>query len=73
MQPTNAAALRNVLGGARGAYRDIVLLNAGAAVLVGGKATTLRDGVALAASSIDSGAARAALERLVTVTNAGGA
>ena len=44
----NAAHIRAVLGGAKGAYRDIVLLNAGAALLVAGKAKTLRDGVALA-------------------------
>lgn len=65
----NAAALKEVLAGAKGAYRDIVLLNAGAALLVGGKAQTLREGVGLAAASIDSGAARAALERLVAATS----
>jgi anthranilate phosphoribosyltransferase len=64
----NAAALKEVLAGARGAYRDIVLLNAGAALVVGGKAQTLREGVSLAARSIDSGAAKAALKRLVTAT-----
>ena len=65
----NAAALRAVLGGAKGAYRDIVLLNAGAALVVGGKAPDLRDGVALAAASIDGGAARGALERLISASN----
>jgi anthranilate phosphoribosyltransferase len=65
----NAAALRAVLGGAKGAYRDIVLLNAGAALVVGGKAADLRDGVALAAASIDGGAARGALERLISASN----
>lgn len=65
----NAAALRDVLGGAKGAYRDIVLMNAGAALVVGGKAADLRDGVGLAAAAIDSGAARAALERLVSASN----
>ncbi len=65
----NAAALRAVLAGARGAYRDIVLLNAGAALVVGGKATTLADGVRLAAGAIDDGRARAALDRLVAASN----
>jgi anthranilate phosphoribosyltransferase len=68
----NAAALRQVLAGARGAYRDIVLLNAGAALVVGARAQTLHEGVALAAASIDSGAAGAALERLIAATNASG-
>jgi anthranilate phosphoribosyltransferase len=65
----NAAALRQVLDGARGAYRDIVLLNTAAALVVGGRVQTLADGVGIAAASIDSGAARAALERLVAATN----
>jgi anthranilate phosphoribosyltransferase len=65
---TNAAALRAVLGGARGAYRDIVLMNAGAALVVGGKAESLRQGATLAAAAIDTGAARAALDKLVDVT-----
>ena len=65
----NAAALRQVLDGARGAYRDIVLLNTAAALVVGGRVQTLVDGVGVAAASIDSGAARAALERLVAATN----
>ena len=66
----NAAALRDVLDGVAGAYRDIVLLNAGASLVVGGKADDLRAGVALAAQSIDSGAARAALERLIAASRA---
>ena len=65
----NAAALRQVLDGARGAYRDIVLVNTAAALVVGGRVQTLVDGVGIAAASIDSGAARAALERLVAATN----
>lgn len=66
---TNAAALRAVLGGAHGPYRDIVLLNAAAALIVAGKAADLRAGVALAAESIDTGAATRALDRLVAITN----
>ena len=65
----NAAYVRAVLGGAKGPYRDIVLLNAGAALLVVGKAKTLRDGVALAAESIDSGKALAVLEALVPLSH----
>lgn len=67
---TNAAAIRELLGGMKGPFRDIVLLNAAAALIVGGKATSLTDGVALATHAIESGAARAALQRLVDVTNA---
>ena len=66
----NAADLRQVLDGRAGAYRDIVLLNAAAALIVSERAGTLRDGVALAARSIDDGQARAALDRLVAITNA---
>jgi anthranilate phosphoribosyltransferase len=66
---TNAEALRGVLDGAPGAYRDIVLLNAAAALVVADKATDLKQGVALAAESIASGKAKAALERLVAITN----
>lgn len=64
----NAKALRGVLAGEPGAYRDIVLLNTGAALLVGGAATDLADGVVRAAASIDSGAAAAALARLIAIT-----
>jgi anthranilate phosphoribosyltransferase len=67
---TNAAAIRELLSGRKGPFRDIVLLNTAAALIVGGKATSLTDGVALATHAIESGAARAALQRLVDVTNA---
>lgn len=67
----NAAALRTVLGGEKNAYRDITLLNAGAALMVAGVADDLRAGVAKAAEAIDSGAALVALERLVAVSNRG--
>ena len=66
---TNARALRNLLQGETGAYRDIVVLNAAAALIVAGKASGLEDGVTRAQSSIDSGRAAAALDRLVAVTN----
>jgi anthranilate phosphoribosyltransferase len=65
----NAAQIRAVLGGLRGSFRDIVLLNAAAALLVAGKAKTLREGVALAAESIDSGKALAVLDALVRVSH----
>jgi anthranilate phosphoribosyltransferase len=66
----NAAAARAVLGGESGPRRDIVLLNAGAAIYVGGKAETLAGGVEKAASTIDSGAAETLLERLIAATAA---
>jgi len=65
----NAQALQALLDGAPGAYRDIVLLNSAAALIVADKAQDLREGVAMAAHSIDSGSARAALHRLVQVSN----
>ncbi len=64
----NAAHIRAVLQGNQGPLRDIVLLNAAAALLVAGKATTLREGVALAADSIDSGKAMKVLEALVQLS-----
>ena len=65
----NAAAIRAVLDGKPGPFRDIVLLNAAAAMIVGGKAQNLIDGVALATHAVETGAARAALAKLVEVTN----
>ena len=64
----NALALREVLSGRASAYRDIVLLNTAAALVVGGQAASLADGVQRAAKSIDSGAAVRALERLIAVS-----
>lgn len=65
----NAAHIRAVLQGNQGPLRDIVLLNAAAALLVSSKAKTLRDGVALAAESIDSGKAMKVLEALVRLSH----
>jgi anthranilate phosphoribosyltransferase len=62
---TNAKALRDVLAGAKGAYRDVVLMNAAAVFVVSDKAETLADGVVLAAASIDGGHAQASLDKLV--------
>ena len=65
----NAAAIREVLAGKPGPFRDIVLLNSAAALIVGGRVRSLAEGVAEAARSIDSGQASAALDRLIAVTN----
>jgi anthranilate phosphoribosyltransferase len=67
---TNAAAIRDLLDGKKGPFRDIVLLNTAAALIVGGKASSLTDGVAIAVHAIESGAARAALAKLIDITNA---
>jgi anthranilate phosphoribosyltransferase len=66
----NAAALIRVLDGEPSAYRDIVLINAAAGLVVADKVATLQEGVALAARSIDTGAARARLHKLIAVSNA---
>jgi anthranilate phosphoribosyltransferase len=66
----NAAALTALLGGAHSAYRDIVLLNSAAALIVADRVDKLKDGVALAVEAIDSGRARETLQRLVAVSNA---
>jgi anthranilate phosphoribosyltransferase len=66
----NAAAFRALLDGAKGAYRDAVLLNAAAALMVADQVTSLKDGVARAAESIDSGAAKAKLATLARLTHA---
>lgn len=66
---TNAAAIHALLQGEPGPYRDIVLLNSAAALVVAGKADGLADGIEKAAASIDSGRAARALDRLVAVTD----
>lgn len=66
----NAAALRALLDGAPGAYRDAVLLNAAAALVVADKATSLTEGVDMARQSIDSGAAKGKVADLARLTNA---
>ncbi|QGH36467.1 anthranilate phosphoribosyltransferase [Gracilibacillus salitolerans] len=65
----NAEILRNVLEGNKGPHRDTVLLNAGLGIFANGKADTVQKGVELARESIDSGAALAKLENLVTISN----
>ncbi|MGR3378499.1 anthranilate phosphoribosyltransferase [Salipiger abyssi] len=64
----NAEAFRALLDGAKTAYRDAVLLNAAAALVVAGKAADLREGVAMATQSIDSGAAKAKVTALAEAT-----
>jgi anthranilate phosphoribosyltransferase len=64
----NAAALMALLDGAAGPYRDVVLLNAAAALVVAGRAASLREGAVMAARSIDSGAAATVLTRLKQAT-----
>jgi anthranilate phosphoribosyltransferase len=65
----NTAALRALLDGETGPYRDIVVLNAAASLVVAGKASTLKEGVVMAGEAIASGAAKAALDKLVSVSN----
>jgi anthranilate phosphoribosyltransferase len=65
----NAARMVVMLDGRLGPVRDIVLLNAAAALIVAGRACDLRDGVTQAARSIDSGGAKRVLERLIAITN----
>jgi anthranilate phosphoribosyltransferase len=65
----NAAALLRLLGGEQGAYRTIAVFNAAAALVAAGRADTLFDGARMAEKSIESGAARSALEKLIAVSN----
>lgn len=65
----NAAAITRLLDGEKGPYRDIVLLNSAAALIVAGRVSDLKQGVEMAAQAIDSGAAKKALARLVAVSN----
>lgn len=65
----NAKITREILGGAKGHKRNAVLMNAGAALYIGGKAETLKAGIALAAEIIDSGKALETLDKLIEVSN----
>ncbi|UWU75637.1 anthranilate phosphoribosyltransferase [Bradyrhizobium huanghuaihaiense] len=66
----NAVALQNVLDGEPGRFRNAALLNAAAALVVAGRASTLQEGVALGQEALDGGAAAARLKRLIAVSNA---
>ena len=65
----NAAALRAVMDGVAGPYRDVTIYNAAGALIVAGKATDLKDGAVQAAASIDDGKAKAALDKMIAITN----
>jgi anthranilate phosphoribosyltransferase len=65
----NAEAIQDVLAGKKTPLRDIAILNAAAALIVAGLAANLTDGAAMGAHSIESGAAKLALDRLVAITN----
>ena len=65
----NAAITRAILAGEKGPKRDAVLMNAGAALYIGGKAASLADGITLAAKLIDSGMAAATLDKVIEVSN----
>ncbi len=65
----NAEITRRILAGEKGPKRDTVLMNAGAALYIGGKADSFAGGIALAAELIDSGKAAAVLEKLIAVSN----
>jgi anthranilate phosphoribosyltransferase len=65
----NAVIIQSILGGQLGPRRDIVLLNAGAALFVGEKASSVEDGIKLAADAIDSGRAKDKLNKLIFLTN----
>ena len=67
----NAALMRDILDGKPGPLRDIVTLNAGAALVIAGLADELADGVSLAQAAIDSGKAKATLDGLVAISNSG--
>lgn len=66
----NAGIVLEVLAGAKGPRRDVVLLNAGASLFVGGKANSVREGIEQAARAIDSGAARHTLNEMVAASKA---
>ena len=66
----NAAAIRRVFGGEHGGSRDAILLNAAGAIAAGGHAADLREGIAVARETLDSGAAAARLDELVEFTRA---
>ena len=61
--------MKGLLAGKKGPIRDIVLLNAGAMIFIGGGVESLRDGVNLAIESIDSGKAKDKLDALINVSN----
>jgi anthranilate phosphoribosyltransferase len=67
---SNAAALKQVLEGKKGPFRDVAIFNAAAALIVAGRAKDLKEAAALATHAIDSGEAEGTLDRLIAVSNA---
>jgi anthranilate phosphoribosyltransferase len=65
----NGAAIRTLLSGEKGPFRDIVVFNASASLIVAGKVDDLKEGVALAQAAIDDGKAQAAFDALIKITN----
>jgi len=65
---TNAGIVREILAGERGPRRNVVLLNAGASLFVGGVASSVREGIERAAAAIDSGAVRAKLDAMIAAS-----
>ncbi|MDO8794563.1 MAG: anthranilate phosphoribosyltransferase [Vicinamibacterales bacterium] len=68
----NAAIIQRVLAGARGPARDVVLLNAGAALFIAGAASSVEDGLAMGSQALDRGEAKRTLDRMVAVSTAEG-
>ena len=66
----NAQALLDVLKGKKGPFRDVAIMNAGAGLVVAGRAKDLKEGVALASKAVDSGEAEGRLDRLIAISNA---
>jgi anthranilate phosphoribosyltransferase len=64
----NAEIIQSIFTGTKGAYRDIVLANAGACFYVMGRCSTLQEGIKIAAHTIDSGQAREKLQQLIAFT-----
>ena len=65
----NAAAIRKMLDGHQGPYRDVVLFNTAAALIIADKARDLKEGVRIAADAIDSGRAKEVLAKMIEITN----
>ena len=70
MPPPTPRFFASSLGGEKGPRRDVVLLNAGASLFVGGKAASVREGIERAAQAIDSGAAAAKLDAMIAASKA---
>jgi anthranilate phosphoribosyltransferase len=68
--PANAGIIRNILSGKPGDHRHVVLLNAGAALMIAGKVRSVQDGIQRAAEAIDTGAAQQTLDRLIACSAA---